>query len=290
MASIGEIYYLPESQTRDLSRCSEQELISIIRGRYRSPEKKAAFLELDERAEHWYFIKDFQAWKTSHGTWSPKKLVSIPNTSQGNSSNSPKFVGTKTTLEFKPTDGTKPTLGMAMYNILMTMKDRRGLYMDEELSLCHTYPLQRKATVTRNRNGKRPHAPDQCNGFAPPPLDDWKQELSEFDMTDSYPLDVADYGVDVPDLFSTDSSKQPRTESKHWHNFTKIYTSNPKVMYAACNHCDTMLKLKGGSNCGTSSLGHHHNDACRCKPKQDQLPGNSSSMPIPSTALQAITE
>lgn len=180
----------------------------------------------------WHLVRhDLEAmevWKTDHGTWSPKNLVSILNTSQGNSPNSPKFVGTKTTMEFKPTDGTKPVVGMTRYNLLMTMKDRPGLYQDEELSLCHTYPLQRKATVIRNRNGKRPHAADHCDAVLPP-LDELDQETSKVDAAEFSPLDVDDYGVDVPDLLSTDSSKRPRPESKHWHNFTKIYTKNLKL-------------------------------------------------------------
>ncbi|XP_044971850.1 uncharacterized protein LOC123439172 [Hordeum vulgare subsp. vulgare] len=225
-----------------------------------------------ERLELWCLIKHMEGWKTDQGTWSPTKLVSIPNTSQGNSSNSPKFVGTKMTMELKPTDGTKPVVGMTRYNLLMTMKDRRGLYLDEELSLCHTYPLEIKP------KGKRARAADPFIL----PWDEQDQVASRDDATERSPMDVDEYGVDVPDLPSTDSSKRPRPESKHWHNFTKIYTKNPYVMYGACNHCNTMLKLKDQS---TSSLNNHYPKHCPCKPKQQQqLPGNSSSMPIPPIA------
>lgn len=295
MASIAEIYSLPESQARDLPRCSDQQLISLLRSRYRSPERKTVLLDLDdlehvpvtERAEHWCFIGAFEAGKTSHGTWSPKKMVSIPNTSQGNSSNFPNFVGTKTTMEFKPTGVTHPFFGMMRYNILTTREDGNGLYLDEELSLCHTYPLQGKGKGTRNRNGKRSRSEyvfDPLDGITPAELEELERSI---DSTHHPPLAVVDSSVNVQDLLFAEHSKSE--PSKFWQSFTKIYTKDPKRMYAACNHCDTMLKLKGGPSCGTGSL-KHHNDSCRCKTKKEQLPGNSSTVPLPSIALQAIAE
>ena len=96
----------------------------------------------------WYLLRltdysmGMEILKTDHGTWLSKKMVSIPNTSQGNSPNSPKFVGTKTTMEFKPTDGSKAVVGMTRYNLLTTRIDGDGLDLDVrsvftlELNLC----------------------------------------------------------------------------------------------------------------------------------------------------------
>lgn len=280
MASIPEFYSLPDTFSG-----SDQEYISILR-KYRGSEVEALVrralinYELASRwllARHGYEAMD--VWKTDHGTWSPKKLVSIPNTSQGNSPNSPKFVGTKTTMEFKPTDGSKAVVGMTRYNLLTTREDGDGLNLDEDLALCHVFPLEGKAKGTRNRNGKRsrsghevdPHEPITHAGV---------EELHRM-MSDSKKNPIIDADMDVHLLLAD----QP---PKHWQSFTKIHTKNPKLMYAACNHCDTMLKLTGGTKCGTGSL-KHHSDSCRCKPKQESLPDNSSSMPIQSIALQAIT-
>ncbi|XP_037410990.1 uncharacterized protein LOC119274399 [Triticum dicoccoides] len=281
MASTPEIYSLPESQTQDLSRCTDQMLISILR----EQDINALSGEVDQM-DSWCLLRQnvcsqvVEALKTVLGTWLPKKMVSIRNTSQGNSPNSPKFVGTKTTMEFKHTDGSKAVVGMTRYNLLTTREDGDGLNLDEDLALCHVFPLEGKAKGTRNRNGKRsrsghevdPHEPITHAGV---------EELDQM-MSDSKKYPVLDVGMDVQDLLFAD---QP---SKHWQSFTKIHTKNPKLMYAACNHCDTMLKLTGGTKCGTGSL-KHHSDSCRCKPKQESLPDNSSSMPIQSIALQAIT-
>ncbi|KAM3198367.1 hypothetical protein ACQJBY_073487 [Aegilops geniculata] len=286
MASIPEFYSPPDTFSNLGGSCSDQERISILR-KIIALGARLYFQPPRLQTSAWHLMRHdseaMEGWTTDQGTWSPKKLVSIPNyTSQGNSLNSPKFVGTKTTLEFKPTGAKKGVAAMTRYHLVRTMKDRPGLYLEEELSLCFVFPLKPK-----NPNGKRQRSgsvADQFKDFAPPPVNEVDQVMSDFDYTSMHPLDLDDYVVDGSDLPSSDSSKHPRLESKHWHNFTKIYTKNPQLMYAACSHCDTMLKLKGGSSCGTGSL-RHHNDSCPCKPMQEQLPGDSSSMPIPSIAL-----
>lgn len=168
MASTPEIQSLPRSQTHDLSshwvsvlNLPELQAVSL---RFREMQEKCwdmveAMEMRPNKLPELFFMRQpaaaMEAWKTDGGTWSPKKLVSIPNTSQGNSPNSPKFVGAKTTLEFKPTDGTKAVHGMTRYNLLTTREDGDGLYLDEELSLCHVFPLEGKGKGTRSRNGKR---------------------------------------------------------------------------------------------------------------------------------------
>ncbi|KAF7034352.1 hypothetical protein CFC21_045376 [Triticum aestivum] len=279
-----EINSLLGSQTRHLPRCTDQMLISILR------EHRASELDLWQEIDamsgkihdQYLLVKTAtEALKTDHGTWWPKKLVSIPNTSQGNSPNSPKFVGTKTTMEFKPADGSKPVVGMTRYNLLTTREDGDGLDLDEDLALRHVFPLEGKGKGTRNRNGKRSRSGCEVDPHEPI-THDGVEELDQM-MSNSKKYPVLDAGMDVQDLLFAD---QP---SKQWQSFTKIHTKNPKLTYAACNHCDTVLKLTGGTKCGTGSL-RHHNDSCRCKPKQEQLPGSSSSTPIPSIALQAIAE
>ena len=141
MTSIPEIYSLPDTFSNLGGSCSDQELISSLR-EYRILEPTPYF-EPHRKINHaaarlknlpWKFIRlkleAMEGWTTDEGTWSQKKLVSIPNTSQGNSPNSAKFVGTKTTLEFKPTGAKRGVVGMTQYHLLRTMKDRPGLYLD----------------------------------------------------------------------------------------------------------------------------------------------------------------
>ncbi|XP_020149534.1 uncharacterized protein [Aegilops tauschii subsp. strangulata] len=293
MASTAEIYSLPDTLSNLVGSCSDQELISRLReygarAQCRAWERAWEAMDISKLFKHTRYLVRHgseamdDVWKTDHGTWSSKKLVSIPNTSQGNSPNSPRFVGTKTTMEFKPADGSKAVVSMTRYNLLTTRDDGDGLDLDEDLALCHVFPLEGKGKGTRNRNGKRPrsgHAVDPRE----PITRDGLEELDQM-MSNSKKYPIPDVDMDVHLLLAN----QP---SKHWQNFTKIHTKNPKLMYAACNHCDcdTVLKLTGGPSCGTGSL-KHHNDSCRCKPKQEQLPGSSSSTPIPSIALQAIAE
>ncbi|KAM3345996.1 hypothetical protein ACQJBY_020487 [Aegilops geniculata] len=288
LSRISNIYSV--DKLIDPSRVSDQELISNLTSICQSGKEYLEGHRLDnpgvcqDKLPSFLLLSQAEApmesMKTDNGEWWQKNMCTIPNTSQGNSPNSPKFLGTKTTLQFKPAGAKKGVLGMARYNLLSTTENTDGLHLKEDLALCHVYPLEEKDKANRKGNGKRLRsgdAADQFKDFVPPPLGEWEQDISKVDVTEYCHIGTEDYPVDVP-----------RLESKHWHNFTKIYTENPKLMYAACNHCHMMLKLTGGTSCGTGSL-KRHNDTCRCKPKQEQLPGNSSSMPIPSIALQAIT-
>uniref|UniRef100_A0ACD5Z8M8 Uncharacterized protein n=1 Tax=Avena sativa TaxID=4498 RepID=A0ACD5Z8M8_AVESA len=178
-----------------------------------------------------------EGWQTDQGRWVPKKVSSVGNS----------MLGVKTTLEFKPNNGSiKVDVGqMVIYSGLFTHLD--GLFFDEGLSLCCVFP-----------KGKGPSpAPDPCNGFVPPPLGEWKEDLrTNFDATDFCPLGVEDYGV------VGGPKKRHRGGGRGWEGYTKIYTKDPDRMYAACNHCTTMLKIKPGSGTGSQS---HHNKSCRFK-------------------------
>lgn len=133
MASTSEIHFLPQSQTHELLNFDQQECRSLVR----SVSKKVVELAVNIASMSPYKLpKRFhlremsaliEVMKSDHGDWFTKFFVSIPNTCQGNSPNLPKFVGTKRTMEFKPTDGTKPVFGMTKYNLLTAMKDGGGL-------------------------------------------------------------------------------------------------------------------------------------------------------------------
>ena len=69
----------------------------------------------------------------SEGEWSKKNMVAVRDSLfEANSliKNSPKFVGTKTTLEFIPTGAKKAVLGMTQYNMLRPKENSDGLYLD----------------------------------------------------------------------------------------------------------------------------------------------------------------
>ncbi|XP_044971849.1 uncharacterized protein LOC123439171 [Hordeum vulgare subsp. vulgare] len=253
-SSFGDIYSLDEFI--DPSRTSDQELVSNLTSISHMRKEEMEVYRLGNPGvglSKFYFFRQARvkegfdtetaslreaaankirkAAYASFGEWHKETMFAIPNTSQGNSPNSPKFVGTKTTMEFKPTDGTNAVVGMTRYNLLRTMKDRPGLYLEEDLSLCHIYPLEgkNKAGPKRKRKG-----------------------------TDEGPLNTKDYIIDGP--------VGPRADQ--WDSFTKIYTKNPQLMYAACNHCNTMLKLSSkrgaASGCGTSSL-ESHSESAKCR-------------------------
>lgn len=284
--AVGKFYSLPEI---DLRKATDKVFGSCIRAR-RSTDKASwlgsQFVDLarsrPEDLPPCFLAVQADAlslrtgWTTEHGRWVPKSSFAriLNGMSLFESFSGVDHVNklVKTTLVFLPNDGSKSDLQMTLYNEI-SWKEDKGYFVEEDMTLCLVSRRKRKGVVHSEAS---PHSFWPQYGIA---ADLYYEEIYEshsvqdfldFDAPDFTNFEAQDTSVGGWDLPSIDSpggpKKRPRPKpvggSEVWRDFTKIYTKDPKVEYAACNHCGRMFLLKGGS---TSSL-LKHSKTCQCKP------------------------
>ncbi|CAM0878130.1 unnamed protein product [Alopecurus aequalis] len=190
-------------------------------------------------------LSPLTGWVTEHGKWEPKKMFAAgPGLGKiiADLVTYALYGWTRTSLVFRPKDGSESDLAMTMYNELRRNNNKEYLQVDH--TFCHVFrdPKQK---------GK-----DKREALA---ISHWRSLFGHY-----VPSNVSDY---LNDLGGPNKRSKPNPDGKSdvWNTFTKIYIEGSDVEYAACHHCGRMMKLTGGSGCGTNSL-LTHLKTCKFKP------------------------
>uniref|UniRef100_A0A0E0MP05 BED-type domain-containing protein n=1 Tax=Oryza punctata TaxID=4537 RepID=A0A0E0MP05_ORYPU len=185
------------------------------------------------------------------------------------------YMGAKKVLEFREQDGTRTGWIMVKYYLLCKRPNKKeklsnSPFFNDGLVLCKVFQLKRPGPV-------RP-----------------KHEAEQLPTNQAFEVDIF-YGleaiIDLPADVLLPGEKQRNTHtcsrggsccnksssrgasseeqptkrhkpSNVWEHFTRIYTSDPKVVYAACHCCDRLFS--GHSSNGTSHL-RKHAESCTGK-------------------------
>lgn len=260
-----------ERRSRDKAEWVGKPFVDLARSR--PDELPPLFLAVGAGA-----LSPSKGWTTEHGWWEPKAMYAIPRIGRHRPPDAP-GIWARARLVFRPKDGSESDLVMILYNEISFHTGKPLL--EEDMTLCRIYRVPKEKHKGVVHSEASPHSIRQpiysfaddllVNKFPPKLYSDFDAEdILNCDIPEFTNFEAEDNSVGGWDLPSIDSSDRPKKRSRPkpvggsevWRNFTKIYTKDPQVVYAACNHCGRMFKLKGGS---TSSL-LKHSKTCQCKP------------------------
>ncbi|KAK3139951.1 hypothetical protein QOZ80_5AG0393060 [Eleusine coracana subsp. coracana] len=202
--------------------------------------------------------------QTRQGYWKEKEFRSIRRVHQRHS-------GVKRTLEFHQHDDTKTDWLMEEYFLLDPYKTSHDLHLNEEMVLCMVFQKNKDRVPLPLRNLDRSLNGDDddeesCCALSPQREVELNRMITSFGEC----LQPGDGFGENNELATGDhqmrSTKRARSIAPHgksdvWQHFTKIHTDDSDVLYAACHHCDMVLKAH--SKNGTSTL-RRHSTKCSC--------------------------
>ncbi|CAL4898372.1 unnamed protein product [Urochloa decumbens] len=198
--------------------------------------------------------------------------------------NWPTYSGLKTTLKFHLKDDTKTDWFMHEYRLFDTHKSGGPAWLlKEDLAICKVFQQKRtdldlSKEVLRCRRQKNLLWLEKMRSLRTNQAqeDDDMMRWTELNLMKLYLLtgdkEFHLYKEDPGRLSNkgdlegsesrpgsverpTASAAPNNGKSKVWENFTKIYTKDPDVVYAACHRCDKLLSAS--SKNGTSHLKNH---------------------------------
>ncbi|CAL4891420.1 unnamed protein product [Urochloa decumbens] len=270
-------------------RCEERKREHYPLYSHAVPQVNARLADLDP----WHLPLRFlikESWKsrrTHSGYWKRVGSTAIRSEGDGSSSpsGSPSYRGWKVTLEFCLKDGTKTDWVMHEYWQNATYKGGPAWFLKENLAICKVFqkctergrPSCPHGNTETSVNAKASHSSDMILDSTKEQAreDDDMMRWTELNLMKLYLLTGGErfylYKEDPGrllksvDLGGSESrsgsaerptgSDAPNGKSKVWQNFTKIYTKDPDVVYAACHRCDKLLSAH--SKNGTSHLRNH---------------------------------
>lgn len=209
-----------------------------------------------------YFLlrknKQCKSLRTYCGYWKEKdeELTAIRSAGESSSSSSatPSYVGVRKTLEFYLKDGTRGGEGTKTdwiiheYHHLRKDDARAALFLEEDVVLRKVF-----------KKGQTDQAPSLCR----------QVESCVKAYKQAYPQDqapsCAEYPcVKSPSMETSEGLNEADGKSDNVCNhFTKIFTNDPNMVFAACHRCDEVLEAHPKIH-GISPLQKHRNSVkCR---------------------------
>ncbi|CAN6361500.1 unnamed protein product [Urochloa humidicola] len=254
---------------------------------YRTLQVNANLAELDpwNLPSHFFMRKDSSSLATHSGYWKEKEdeFTAIRSEDQGSSpSCSPSYLGVKRTLEFYLKDGTKTDWLIHEYQQLddYDKSSRPALFLRADVVVRKVFKKQTNLPFEKEKTDRvssRVREIDRLmNSYGYNPHRYYKPDVYCFGsggfsrmMTPPIPLQMK-LSREFRKLFMENQQRSdarsvsgerstapaaPSGKSEVWQHFTKIYTKDPDVVYAACHCCDRVLNAHPKN--GTSHLRRH---------------------------------
>ncbi|CAN6343523.1 unnamed protein product [Urochloa humidicola] len=248
---------------------------------YRTLQVNANLAELDpwHLPSHFFMRKNSSSLSTLSGYWKEKEdeFTAIRSESEGSSpSRSPSYLGVRRTLEFYLKDGTKTNWLIHEYQQLdnHSKGSRTALFLREDKVVRKVFQKQTNLPFKKKQTDQIPSRLRQIdrllNLYASKHesfhswlcsvhyLTPFKSQIKKQLSCEFRKLFMENLQRSEARSVSGESSTSPAApsgKSEVWQHFTKIYTKDPDVVYAACHCCDRVLNAHPKN--GTSHLRRH---------------------------------